>query len=91
METNMKKNLYALKLAGLLKEQVGPPMPQDNGEGGGGGDQGADDPAALLDQAIDLLNKVKEALGGGAGVGAGGPPPDMGASPDMGSPPPQGM
>ena len=85
----MKKNLYALKLAGLLKEQAGPPMGNgpEMGSGpemGGGGDQGGgEDPAALLDQAIDLLNKVKDALGGGAGAE---PPPDQGAGA-----PPQGM
>lgn len=90
----MKKNFYALKLAGLLpkglNEQAGPPMGSGpemgmGGEAGGGDVGGGDDPAALLDQAIDLLNKVKEALGGAAGGNE--PPPDQGA----GAPPPQGM
>ena len=77
----MKKNIYALKLAGLLKEQAGPPMGGDQGQmapapqggeqgvapqGTEGGEQGTEDPAALLDQAIELLNKIKESLGGGA-------------------------
>jgi hypothetical protein len=78
----MKKNIYALKLAGLLKEQAGPPMGGEQGQmtapqggeqgmapqGPEGGEQGAENPAALLDQAIELLNKVKESLGG-AGQG----------------------
>jgi hypothetical protein len=94
LEKKMKKNFYALKLAGLLKEQTGQPMgaPQDQGGGDQGGEEGGDqgggeDPAALLDQAIELLNKVKESLGGAAGGEEGGAP-DMsgGAAPGGAAP-----
>lgn len=75
--SKMQKNYDVLRLAGLLNEQAGPPMGAAAGGGadpmaGAGqeqpdqGDQGGgDDPAALVDQAIDILNKLKAALGGG--------------------------
>lgn len=94
----MDKNLKnVLRLAGLLKEQDEPGLspggapPSPGGAPGGppeGAEGGGDDPASLLDQAIDLLNKVKAAMSGGGaeggaevsgpsgpgGMGPGGPP-----------------
>lgn len=86
-EAKMKKNLYALKLAGLLKEELGPPQPGTDDQSGG------EDPAALLDQAIELLNKVKESLGGGGGAEPGSEPGGMGDQGGMGAAPggPPGM
>lgn len=61
----------------------GAPAPAPSGAGEGGGDA-PEDPAALLDQAIELLNKVKGLMGGGDKAGPGGPPAELGT----GSPPP---
>lgn len=91
----MKKNYYALRLAGLLNEQAGPPMggqdvggmdAQGGGQDAGGEQDQPEDPAALVDQAIEILNKLKDALGG-AGGGAG---PDQGAEQGGQAAPPQG-
>lgn len=72
MDNKNLKNI--LRLAGLLKEQDemgGDPMAGGDAAGPGGAPAGGDDPSAMIDQAIELLNKVKEALGGGGGQEAG--------------------
>jgi hypothetical protein len=49
-------------------DSQGMPPPPEAGappEGGEGGEEKPEDPAALLDQAIELLNKIKGTMGGG--------------------------
>lgn len=75
----MDKNLRnTLRLAGLLTEQDDQAPDMSTPDGSPADQGGGDDPAALLDQAIELLNKVKSSLGSGGASGgaeAGGPPP----------------
>jgi hypothetical protein len=72
----------SLKLQGLLVEDdpsAGGAGPPDPAAAGGPPPEGAEgdkpeDPSALLDQAIELLNKIKGSMGGGADKEATPPP-----------------
>lgn len=46
-------------------DSQGMPPPPEAGAPPEGGEEKPEDPAALLDQAIELLNKIKGTMGGG--------------------------
>lgn len=82
----------ALRQQGLLVEQdptgappmggapegPGGPPAEVPGPGGLPAEDKPEDPATLLDQAIELLNKAKESMSGGDKGPEAGPPPGQG-------------
>jgi hypothetical protein len=82
----------ALRQQGLLVEQDPTAPPPDAGAGMGSPDAGStpdaggapsaddkpEDPAILLDKAIDLLNKIKETMSGGKTDAQSPTPPPQG-------------